>query len=311
MGVYTDKECKVPAESQEKGWYGKHTLTKPVGVCTTNVIGSSVKFACENGVIQEHVFIDATAGNAPKTPDCSGPKKYVMPIKNGCNNYQWGNMYMTWKGFCEKDDGNKGDKASCQTLSPHMAPIVAFTKQTKDTLSDSGRASFCHGMTSMAKDSMALMKGCFPDVMKKVMEMCGKGDGKKPETFTYDVGLVYTDKECKVPAESQEKGWYGKHTLTKPVGVCTTNVIGSSVKFACENGVIQEHVFIDATAGNAPKTPDCSGPKKYVMPIKNGCNNYNWGNMYMAWKGWCEVRKGDDGKGDGKDKPENNPICVA
>merc|ERR1712048_1332591 len=88
-------------------------------------------------------------------------------------------------------------------------------------------------------------------------------------------------------------------TLTKPVGVCTTNVIGSSVKFACENGVIQEHVFIDATAGNAPKTPDCSGPKKYVMPIKNGCNNYNWGNMYMAWKGFCEVGKGD-GKGDGK-----------
>jgi len=218
-----------------------------------------------------------------------------------------------------KGDDNK-DKPTCESLNSHMAPIRAFTKQTKDTLSDTGRSSFCLGMKSMAKEEMDVMKGCFPDVMKKVMEMCGlKGDGKgddvkKPANFTYDVGLVYTDKDCKVQAP-KDKGWYGMFKLTKPVGVCTTNVIGSSVKFSCDNGVIQEHVYIDASGGKAPKKADCSGPRKYVMPIKNGCNNYNWGSMYMAWKGWCEVRKGDDGKGDGKgdgkDKPENNPICVA
>ena len=46
-----------------------------------------------------------------------------------------------------------------------------------------------------------------------------------PVTFTYDVGLVYTDKECKVQAPAKQ-GWYGRQTLTKPVGVCTTNVRG-------------------------------------------------------------------------------------
>merc|ERR1712048_632836 len=87
------------------------------------------------------------------------------------------------------------------------------------------------------------------------------------------------------------QGWYGKSTLTKPVGVCTTNVIGSHVIFACDKGVIQEHVYIENLDGKAPKTPDCSGPKKYVMPIENGCNNYNWGSMYMSWKGFCQVPK--------------------
>merc|ERR1711937_991198 len=209
------------------------------------------------------------------------------------------------------DGKGDGKNQECELMKGAMAPVVQFAKLKNPPKPFVD--SFCSSMHSLSQTDLASMKRCYPNEMSKVKQLCftDKGDGKKPETFTYDVGLVYTDKECKVPAESQEKGWYGKHTLTKPVGVCTTNVIGSSVKFACENGVIQEHVFIDATAGNAPKTPDCSGPKKYVMPIKNGCNNYNWGNMYMAWKGWCEVRKGDDGKGDGKDKPENNPICVA
>lgn len=79
-----------------------------------------------------------------------------------------------------------------------------------------------------------------------------------------------------------------------------SQVIGSSVIFKCDKGVIQEHVFIDASAGKAPKEADCSGDVKYVMPIKNGCNNYDWGSMYMAWEGFCEVPK-DDGKGDKDD----------
>ena len=43
-----------------------------------------------------------------------------------------------------------------------------------------------------------------------------------PVNFTYDVGLVYSDKECKVKAGGQN--WVGEYRLTKPVGVCTSNV---------------------------------------------------------------------------------------
>ena len=70
-------------------------------------------------------------------------------------------------------------------------------------------------------------------------------------------------------------------------------VIGSHVIFGCDqaSGVIQEHVYIDNVDGKAPKEPNCSGAKKYVMPIANGCNNYDWGSMYMAWKGFCQAPK--------------------
>ena len=64
--------------------------------------------------------------------------------------------------------------------------------------------------------------------------------------------------------------------------------------FKCDKGVIQEHVYIDASQGSAPKEADCSGSLKYVMPIENGCNNYAWGSMYMAWEGFCEAPKSDD-----------------
>jgi len=188
------------------------------------------------------------------------------------------------------------------------------------TLPKESLDGFCAPMTQQPADAMKIMNLCFPDVMKKVKGMCsgwkpGTGDkkpgtgDKKPANFTYDVGLVYTDKDCKVKAGAPH--WVGEFRLTKPVGVCTTNVIGSSVIFKCDKGVIQEHVYIDASQGNAPKEADCSGERKYVMPIKNGCNNYNWGSMYMAWEGFCEAPKGD-GKGDGKgdDKP-SNPICAA
>ena len=83
-----------------------------------------------------------------------------------------------------------------------------------------------------------------------------------------------------------------------------SQVVGSSVIFKCDKGVIQQHVYIDASTSKAPREPDCTGKVKYVMPIKNGCNNYDWGSMYMAWEGFCEAPKDDgkgDGKGDGKD----------
>merc|ERR1712039_768684 len=56
-------------------------------------------FTCnaETGCVDEHVYIDAAAGEVlPETPDCSGDVKYVMPICNGCNDYDWGSMMATW-----------------------------------------------------------------------------------------------------------------------------------------------------------------------------------------------------------------------
>ena len=84
--------------------------------------------------------------------------------------------------------------------------------------------------------------------------------------------------------------------------------------FKCEKGVIQEHVYIDASQGSAPKEADCSGKVQHVMPIENGCNNYDWGSMYMAWEGFCEAPKGDgkDEKGDDKDSicgPLTKEVC--
>merc|ERR1712048_549084 len=241
-------------------------------------------------------------------------------------------------GIFNKSKADKGDgkpaNPICASMATAMKPAVEFTKMAPfvKTLPKESLDAFCAPMTQQSADGLKILNLCYPDVMKKVKMMCsgwkpstgdkkpGSGD-KKPANFTYDVGLVYTDKECKVKADAQN--WVGEFRLTKPVGVCTTNVIGSSVIFKCDKGVIQEHVYIDASQGSAPKEADCSGTVKYVMPIENGCNNYAWGSMYMAWKGFCEAPKTDDkgddkgdGKGDdkgdgkGDDKP-SNPICVA
>merc|ERR1719471_2088612 len=75
-------------------------LERPLGECTTNVIGSSVIFECMDGVIMEHVFHDAAQGSVPIEPDCSGDMLYTMPIENGCNAYDWGSMLATWDGAC-------------------------------------------------------------------------------------------------------------------------------------------------------------------------------------------------------------------
>merc|ERR1719493_6854 len=75
-------------------------LRRPIGVCTTNVIGSSVIFECKGDYINEKVYIDATQGNAPTEPDCSGDLLYNMPIYNGCNTYEWGDMLAVWDGYC-------------------------------------------------------------------------------------------------------------------------------------------------------------------------------------------------------------------
>ena len=111
--------------------------------------------------------------------------------------------------------------------------------------------------------------------------------------FTYDVSLSYEkDSQCKKPDNKHPlvKTFIKHHTLRKPIGVCTTNVIGDFVIFECDGkGVILEHVY---------GTKDCSGPKVRTMPIKNGCNEYSWGAMLMEWDGkeFCGAKPTVTGK---------------
>ena len=97
-----DETCSqiYPAEMANGIYVDHKQLRRSIGECTTNVLGSSVIFTCEGDQINEKVYHDATKGPVPEIPDCTGDLKYVMPIQNGCNNYEWGNMLMTWDNFC-------------------------------------------------------------------------------------------------------------------------------------------------------------------------------------------------------------------
>merc|ERR1712032_588724 len=163
-------QCKKKANGGD-GFVQPTDLKKPVGVCTTNIIGSTVMFECDKnkGVILEHVFYDASQknGGGGKQGSCDGKKLYTMPISNGCNDYTWGAMLMTWEGFC---------------------PEPSSSKTTK-----------------------------------------------KPTTnvkyFDYTASLVYEKgTQCKKKANGGD-GFVQPTDLKKPVGVCTTNIIGSTVMF--------------------------------------------------------------------------------
>merc|ERR1719433_2643910 len=98
-------------ESVPLFYHVEEVLTRPIGECTTNVLGSSVIFTCEGDYINEHVYIDASTNpNFPETPDCSGELLYVMPIRNECNAYDWGSMLATWDGYCV---GSTVDPCAC------------------------------------------------------------------------------------------------------------------------------------------------------------------------------------------------------
>jgi len=72
-------------------------VTKPIGECTTNVDGDHVIFACPHDIgdtgkkIQELEY---------DNDDCTGEPRLITDINNGCNSYHWGNMRMTWDGWC-------------------------------------------------------------------------------------------------------------------------------------------------------------------------------------------------------------------
>merc|ERR1719242_1331830 len=204
-------------------YHKDEVLTKHIGECTTNVLGSSVIFTCEGDYINEHVYHDASTGAVPESPDCSGDVLYVMPIANTCNSYDWGSMDASWTDYC---------------MTP-KADEWTFTV------------------------SMVMNEGC--------------------ETMMYP--------EDQATMEWGTSFYHVDEVLTRPIGECTTNVLGSSVIFTCEGDYINEHVYIDASTGAAPETPDCSGDVLYVMPIRNTCNSYDWGSMDATWTDYCMTPK--------------------
>merc|ERR1719471_841509 len=104
-------------------------LTVEIGVCTHNVIGSSVIFTCAGDYIDEHVYLDATNGSVPIEPDCSGDLQYTMPIYNTCNTYEWGSMQATWDGYCTAAP-TKVPTTDPVTSDPSTAPTFAPSNLT-------------------------------------------------------------------------------------------------------------------------------------------------------------------------------------
>lgn len=67
-----------------------------------------------------------------------------------------------------------------------MATIVNFTRMIPMSMPKDVLDEFCNPMKNIPKDSLELMEFCYPQVMKKVKEICsrstdggkdGKGDG--------------------------------------------------------------------------------------------------------------------------------------
>ena len=133
---------------------------------------------------------------------------------------------------------------------------------------------------------------------------------------TFSVGLVYTaGSACKEKAPDPYWMVQGDAvTLRKPVDTCTKNVIGNTVKFKCEDGVIMEHVYHDildgstcdsvpgactceneivsfSKSGRTSSDPNSSGGlRTYVMPITNGCTEQFFGGMLMTWDDYCQPK---------------------
>jgi len=120
-----------------------------------------------------------------------------------------------------------------------------------------------------------------------------------PVDWTFNVSMVMND-DCSAMKYNTSEPDYDSTTqfhfvnevLTRTIGECTTNIIGSSVVFECMGDWINEHVYIDASQPGAvlPEEPTCLGSPMYIMPIMNGCNKYSWGGMSAVWDdAYCMV----------------------
>jgi hypothetical protein len=138
------------------------------------------------------------------------------------------------------------------------------------------------------------------------------GNAHAPGCFKFTVSMVYLpssmggDDHCGTLAPV-ESGYRMAEdvTLIKPIGVCTKNVVGSTVRFTCDEdkGVIVEHVHHDVLDGSSCEdgaTGACTcqnhvteqhqptaSDRTMLMPIANGCSHHFFGDMKMTWDKWC------------------------
>lgn len=180
-------------------------------------------------------------------------------------------------------------------MTAYLAVMIAAIVDAEDVCKSGDQG------TSASKDSadMLLQAKEIRRHEHNVAGISNAGNASGAGMWTFTVSMVMTPECAGMAYASAENAtvpmggdkptvfYHENEVLTRPIGVCTTNVLGSSVIFTCEGDRIDEHVYVDAATGPYPLQPDCSGEVKYIMPIANGCNSYTWGSMSAVWSGYC------------------------
>merc|ERR1719242_130933 len=170
---------------------------------------------------------------------------------NDCNLYDWGSMLATWDGYCMD---SMPEEISSMGEMPEMEETYSMEEMPEmEEMSSMGE------MPEMDYDdwtftvSMVMNAGC--ETMMYPEEYATIPWADVPEGYTPSTNYYHVEE-----------------VLTRPIGECTTNVIGSSVIFVCMGDYIAEHVYIDAADQDAvlPETPTCDGELQYTMVIENG-----------------------------------------
>ena len=125
-----------------------------------------------------------------------------------------------------------------------------------------------------------------------VDEYCNDQEHYVEGCFEYSISLLYKNNtSCKEPAYTNSSWLAFKQTLRKPVGVCTTNVVGNTVIFKCdsEQGKIIEQVYHDGLDGSKCEGAQCTCESEihYNRTIKNGCTETAFGGVHMVWDNFC------------------------
>ena len=107
--------------------------------------------------------------------------------------------------------------------------FFGLTKEKAMQMDVKNKTIHCTALKVLDESMLQVLSACskeLQETLQMAVEVCREFaksmNVTPPVDFTYDVGLVYTDTECKVKAAGQN--WVGEYRLTKPVGVCTSNV---------------------------------------------------------------------------------------
>jgi len=141
-----------------------------------------------------------------------------------------------------------------------------------------------------------------------MVEYCEMHVGEEVDgCFTYDISLLYTDAECKMPQDEETGFWMDTMTYGKPVGECVVNAVGQMVIFECNGeGSIYEHVYCNVFDPEMPCSMDCSTEEPlYSVLISNGCTDFGTGYVLMTWENFCMQEPSDD------DDEEEEGECVS